>query len=190
MALKKRKRAHTPTGRPAGRPRKHLAADLISGVDFVAPSSDTTIDTLIANATTQGSARATAIDDLAATSESGGRAEVFSGPVHDAPRQADDKALVQLSQQVAGLTVVLFGIMALWRGSEWAVNEEEAGLVGDATASSYADDFAELAGTVKWVSPMMALIAIGGRKAIAESERRKRERESVPRALGLAPSDG
>lgn len=116
---------------------------------------------------------------------------VLTGDVHTgAPPGAGSSSspsdVAQLSQQIAALAVVLFGVLALWRGDEWALEEDEAELLGDATAEPYADEAAELMAKVKWLGPATALVGIVGRKFMAETDRKKKE--PAPRAPGTAPA--
>lgn len=135
--------------------------------------------------------RTAALDALATElqDETRERTPVLSGEIHT-PRGASDKAVQQLAQEIAALSVVAFGLVALWRGPEWALEQEEAELIGDATAEPYADEAEELARKVKWFGPAMALAGIVGRKAIAEAERKRAQREAPPRAPGTGPAGG
>lgn len=114
--------------------------------------------------------------------------DVFTGEVHDAPETVTAKAIERLSMEVSALSVALFGAIALWRGDEWVVNEDEAGLIGETTANAYAEEAAELTERVKWLGPVIAVLAVAGKKAAAEAQRKRAEREAGPRAPGTAPA--
>lgn len=191
MATRK-KRSRARPGAKRGRPRK------VPTAVAEAPSTPAVqVDPLIQAATAESALgnASTALDDLARTIEQETAApdRPLTGPVSDltptSGGRLSDRAIEQFTVQVAGLSVVGFGLMALWRGPEWAASEEEAQLIADA-CRPYAEEAALVVTENKWIGPMTALLVIVGQKALAETERKHAEASTAARAPGTAPSDG
>lgn len=199
MATRKGRKRKS-TGGKRGRPRKHgggVAAlhDEVGGlVDASGPPSRipaVDVDSMIAAATsaTPGD-QVAALDSLAHGLELDARerADVMTGEVHDAAGTVSDKAVQELSNEVAALATVLFGIASLFISDVWQLDEDEAGLIGDATARPYARDAEELKAKIKWLGPTSALVGVIGVKTVAEVKRRREMREQSPRMPGTAPA--
>lgn len=191
MATSKR-RNRKSTGRKRGRPRRSETATVeVSPPPAPAAAPIADVDSMIAAATsaTPGD-QVAALDSLAHGLELDARerADVMTGEVHDAADSVSDRAVEGLSNEVAALASVLFGIASLFLSDVWQLDEDEAGLIGDATARAYARDAEELKAKVKWLGPASAIVGVIGVKTVAEVKRRRDMRDQSPRAPGTAPA--
>lgn len=196
MATSKRRNRKT-TGRKRGRPRRSETVVTVEAPSSPAPAAAASaapaadVDSMIAAATaaTPGDQLA-ALDSLAHGLEIEARdgADVMTGEVYDAADSVSEKAVTGLANEVAALASVLFGIASLFLSDVWQLDEDEAGLIGDATARAYARDAEELKAKIKWLGPTSALVGVIGVKTVAEVKRRRDMREQSPRAPGTAPA--
>lgn len=156
------------TGRPRGRPRKETAP----------PPLTPDVESLINSATAKPSSNgAGTMDSLARELEHEERtdAPALTGTVHDAP-EADPLATPrgqQQSQQVGIIAVLMFGVVAMWRGEEWVLTEEQAKLIGDATVLSNPEKLEELLRQASWAMPAAITLGMIVQKASAEIRRRR-----------------
>lgn len=191
MATSKGRKRRSSTGRKRGRPRRSETVVAVEALPAPAAAPAADVDSMIAAATSAAPTdQIAALDSLAhgLELEARERTEVLTGEVHGEAGSVSDKAVQELSNEVAALATVLFGIASLFISDVWQLDEDEAGLIGDATARPYARDAEELKAKIKWLGPTSALVGVIGVKTVAEVKRRREMREQSPRMPGTAPA--